>query len=185
MRRPIIGMPGREQTLSYPVSEGLATLNQYITLIHNYVVGGIASAQVIDAARKVTARCQPYDAACETAKIYEFIRARFRYVAAPSRFGIEVMQTPEKMIEDIENYGRATGECEEMITLLASMLGAVNHEVALVYGGEKAGSQDNYRHVWAADRLPSKGGWIHLDPTGYLDPGLHFEFETYGWDKLR
>jgi transglutaminase-like putative cysteine protease len=178
-------MPGREQVLSYPVAEGLRTLNEYITLIHGYVVEGIGSPEVIDAARKVTAKCQPYDSGCETAKVYEFIRKRFRYVAAPSRYGIEVMQTPQKLIGDIENYGRATGECEEMITLLASMLGAINHEVALVYGGEKVGDQDNYRHVWAADNLPEKGGWVHLDPTGYLDPGLHFKFETYGWDFFK
>lgn len=178
------------------MEDRLETLNDYMGRIREYVLYSIGSPVVVDAARKIVLECQPYDKRCETLKVWEFVTNRMRYAPAPAKYGVEILQTPEKLLGDIDRLGRASGECEEMIVLFAGLLGALNHEIVLVYGGGRLLLDDgrkfpNYRHVWLADRLPETGiEWVHLDPTGYgkfgyeLLPGQHFDFEVIGWDFL-
>lgn len=178
-------LPGRNTAFRYDVSDSLDTLYWYMERIREYVVQSIGNPLVLDTARKVVAHCQPYDQPCETGRVYDFILKKFRYTRSPALYGVETLQTPDKFLLDIAQTGRATGECDEMVVLLAAMLANLNHRVALVWGGDKLPTgEKNYRHVWVADHLPSKGGWVHLDPTGYLPPGQHFRFEVIDFDMI-
>jgi len=189
----MLKMPAVGESFRYDVEDTMQTLNGYIGRIREYAVAGIGDPYVLDAARKITSCCKPYDQKCETKTIFDFIRSRVKYTPAPARYGKEVLQTAEKMLKDIESSGRASGECEEMATLMVALLANLNIETALVYGAsntimESGVDMPNYRHVWVAARVngvTENDGWVHLDATGYhLKPGQHFEFSIYGWDFL-
>lgn len=187
--RGVNRVPKDGEFFAYAVEDSLQTLNQYMGRIKEYALAAIGDPYVLDAARKITMGCRPYDRPCETNRAFKFVKDRFRYVPAPAKYGVEVLQTARKMLADIENLGQASGECEEMAVLLAAILGNLNHEVAFRYGGDSTASgEPNFKHIWVADRLPevqpSNGGWVDLDASGYLRPGQHFEFEVYGWDFL-
>ena len=184
-------MPSIGETFQYDVQDTMKTLNAYMDRIHQYVVAGIGDPFVLDAARKITSGCRPYDQKCEAGKVFEFVRSRVKYTPAPARYGKEVLQTQGKMLQDIALYGRASGECEEIGTLLAALLANLNMDVALVYGADDWVSEEginhpNFKHVWVAARVNGvnvNDGWVHLDATGYkLKPGQHFAFREYRWD---
>ena len=187
------GLPSIGETFRYDVPDTMETLNGYIKRIRQYALEGIGDPFTLDAARKIVSRCKPYDQKCETKAIFEFVRSRVKYTPAPSRYGKEVLQTQAKMLADIDMFGRASGECEEIATLMAALLANVNIETALVYGADEMSEENgvmhpNYKHVWVAARVPGVAvneGWVHLDATGYkLKPGQHFKFKFYGWDFL-
>lgn len=185
-------MPSIGESFRYDVQDSMKTLNGYIDRIKAYALDGIGDPFVLDAARKITSKCSPYDQACETKAVFEFVRSRVKYTPAPARYGKEVLQTSAKMLDDIVRFGRASGECEEIAILLSSLLANLNIEVALVYGAddfvvEDGARQPNYKHVWVAVKIPAVSAeWIHLDATGYrLEPGQHFKFlADYRWDPL-
>lgn len=158
----------------------------YMSRVKDYARQAIGDPLVLDAARKIVASCPPYNDGCETEKIYRWILSYWRYTKSPSRYGVENLQNPTKAISDIRAYGRATGECEEMSVALAALLANLNHRVALVWGGDwiehRGEPFKNFRHVWVADHLDNR--WIHLDSTGYLEPGQHFGFQIIEFDEL-
>lgn len=189
VRRGIHSIPGTGESFSYPVEDSLKTLNEYMARIKEYALAAIGDPFVLDASRKIVSGCPPYNRPCETNKVFRFLKAHFRYVPVPAIYGVEALQTANKMLSDIDTLGKANGECEEMAVLLAAVLGNLNHEVAFRYGGDSLlDGQPNFKHIWVVDRLPeAKGtddGWIDLDPSGYLKPGQHFKFGAYKWDFL-
>jgi len=188
-------MPGQTESFRYDVKDSISTLNAYMDRIKEYALSSIGNPYVLEAARKIVVGCRPYDVGCEVKRAFQFVKSRVRYSPAPARYGVEVLQTPEKMLHDINAFGRTSGECEEMVILLTSILANLNIPVAMVYGGEwwtddKGKRHPNYRHVWMAAKVPdvkTNKGWVHLDPTAYADmkPGQHFRFEVYGWEFLQ
>lgn len=189
-------IPGADESFRYGVEDSLETLDAYMKRIRAYVLKEIGNPFVLDAARKIASGCRPYDQKCEVKKVFDFVTSKVRYAAAPSYYGTEVLQTAEKMLKDIKMFGRASGECEEMVVLLAALLANLNIPVSLVFGGGMLklpeGKFPNMKHVWAAARIRGFKDWVHLDATGYSmlapngpRPGQHFAFETYKWLPIK
>jgi hypothetical protein len=93
----------------------------------------------------------------ELAALYRWVRDTIRYRFDPD--GIEWLQRPERTVQE------RAGDCDDIATLLASLVGSLGHKWRFVTVGPSANVQ---KHV-AVEALDSNTGqWVTLDPV--LEP---------------
>lgn len=97
----------------------------------------------------------------EVSRLFYFVRDKIRYTKDIR--GIETVQTPVKTLE----YRQ--GDCDDQVTLLASMLETIGHPARFVAIGFKP---HHFAHVYLETQMPT-GGWVALDPT---------EQKPLGWE---
>jgi transglutaminase-like putative cysteine protease len=91
------------------------------------------------------------------------IRAIFSYVQTNIRYtqdinGVETLQTPTATL------GLGYGDCDDMCTLLCSLLEAVGHPTAFIAVGFEPGEYEHVYVLTMAGDDPNRQ-WISLDPT--------------------
>lgn len=101
----------------------------------------------------------------EICALHAFVRDRIRYVRDPE--GVELVQQPEKTLE----FGQ--GDCDDKVTLLASLLTAIGHPAELVAVGFRGGPP--FEHVLVQSLCGRK--WVPLETIPWVD-GTH---KPCGW----
>lgn len=92
----------------------------------------------------------------EIAAIFECVRNRIRYTR--DIIGVETLQTP------LATLDIGAGDCDDMSTLLATMLASVGYVTRFVAVGFSA--PGDYSHVYVEVAIPSlPGAWMALDAT--------------------
>lgn len=89
----------------------------------------------------------------EVSRLFYFVRDRVRYTRDIR--GVETVQTPVKTLEYMQ------GDCDDQVTLLASMLETIGHPARFVAIGFMP---HHFSHVYLEVMAPD-GRWIGLDPT--------------------
>lgn len=81
----------------------------------------------------------------EALAIGEFVQTHMRYVRDPRDH--ELLQDPVMVIDQIENQGFASGDCDDMALLIATMLLSIGHnpKFRCVRYESKSGS---YNHIY-------------------------------------
>jgi transglutaminase-like putative cysteine protease len=166
-----VDIPRRNGFLRQRINEGMAGIWHEVGRMGEYVRHYSGHPEVVDFARTLVLGCEPRDLKCEISTIHQFVVEHARFIQDPTNK--EVISTPVKMLDDIENKGRTTGDCDELSTFEASLLAAAGIRPRFRFGGE--GSE--IYHVWVQAQFGNV--WVDLEPSGYLDPGLHFEFPVY------
>ncbi len=77
-----------------------------------------------DRAAKLVAFCKR-DMKCDHANLLNWVTSNFNYVRDPT--GIEAITDPLTIERDIRNGNMVQGDCDDMVTYLASLLKAVGH----------------------------------------------------------
>lgn len=113
---------------------------------------------LIQFARNIIAPVPPKHYAAEAAALFEFVRENVRYTQDVD--GVEVVQTPENTIM------LGHGDCDDMATLLATLLAAIGKKTRFVAGGFNGGPIE---HVWTEVLIGDR--WFAMDATE-----LDFEF---------
>jgi hypothetical protein len=162
---------GRNQFMRYPIDDGMKGIWQEVDRMIEYVRQFSADPEIVDFTRTLVMGCPARDIRCEIEKIHHFVKKHARFVQDPTHR--EVISTPTKMIDDVEDKGRTAGDCDELSTLEATLLAALGITPRFRFGGE---GREIY-HVWVQAKYGPH--WVDLEPSGYLDAGLHFEFQTY------
>lgn len=85
-------------------------------------------------------------------RLFHWVKQNIRYVHDVR--DVETLATPQATLEV------QSGDCDDMATLLASLLESVGHPTRFVALGF---DNDNFSHVLTETRLGSK--WVSLDPT--------------------
>lgn len=101
--------------------------------------------------------------------ILQWLTRRFQFVRDPR--GVELLKSPQVMLEEWERSGRATGDCDDAAILGAAVALASGYRVRWVLlGFRKSGP---YGHVYAEARRP-RGPWVPFDVTrpSHLPAGL-------------
>lgn len=107
----------------------------------------------------------------EARALFHYVQRTIRYTQDPD--GVEWVQTPDKTIL----IGH--GDCDDMATLLATMLASVGKPTRFVAAGFNGGPIE---HVWTEVKIG--GRWFAMDPTeieaefGWKPPGIT---ETRVW----
>lgn len=133
--------------------------------------------EIIQFARLLVQGCAPKDKRCEAQKIYNWLLQATRFVNDPVEK--EVLATPLRMLKDVQRNGVTSGDCDELATLLAALLGAIGHRPRFAFGKIDA----TWEHVWVQDSL---GEYVDFDLAERLPMGRHAKFTRYGllqiWD---
>lgn len=143
-----------------PMPDGMAgvfhTLRTMRALVNRYKVDPFIRQSAISIIFTTPAKFN----AGEIQALYEAVRDNIRYVR--DVHGIETLSTPDKTL-----LTRA-GDCDDQVTLLASLLESVGFSTRFVVAGY---FDQPVSHVYL-QVLDDEVGWVDLDPT---------EHESYGW----
>jgi len=88
----------------------------------------------------------------EISTLFYFVRDRIRYVRDIR--GVETLQEPERTLQV------RSGDCDDKVILLGSMLESIGHQVRLVAVGFRPG---HFSHVYLETKVGTK--WVPLETT--------------------
>jgi hypothetical protein len=125
---------------------------------------GERSIVVYRATEHVVRGLQPKDYLSEILAIRHFVAEKVRYKNDPR--AMETVSDPERIITEIAQYGRATADCDDITTIMATMLRQVGREAEFVTVG--FGRQGKYSHVFVRVREPKSERWVVCDPVAGL-----------------
>ncbi len=106
---------------------------------------------------------QPKDYLSEIIAVRNAVAAHVRYLNDP--VGVELVKDPERLVEEIESTGRGIGDCDDIATLIATMLRQLGRTVEFVTVGFDSGQPGNFSHVFVRVKDPKSGKWIVCDPV--------------------
>lgn len=113
---------------------------------------------VREKAQAIVERVWDHDFLSEYAALLNWVRRNVRYVRDP--ISIEQVQTPRATLEVRQ------GDCDDMATLLAALIGSLGGRVDFVAGAFKSHrGRPILSHVWAEALDPNTKSWIVLDPV--------------------
>jgi transglutaminase-like putative cysteine protease len=95
------------------------------------------------------------DYASEVLACYYWVCRNIRYMRDIDK--VEFLKSPHRLL------ATGTGDCDDMSTLLASMLMACGNQCRFVIVGFRPSSPPNFTHVFVQARTPQ--GWLTLDPV--------------------
>lgn len=115
--------------------------------------------QVRALAVRLTDGCRRGDVQCQMHRVLRFARGSMRYLPDPR--GGELIHDPLDTIKRVQEYGLASGDCDDGAVLVASMLESIG--VATRLRAVSTRKDGRLHHVAVEARHPS-GFWIWLDP---------------------
>ena len=110
---------------------------------------------------------QPKDYLGEMLAIRNFAIEYIRY--SNDATGVEQVQDPQRLCEQIRDYGRAVGDCDDLALWIATMCRQLGRDTQFVIVG--FGRPGHYSHVFARAKEPKSGQWIVLDPVAGTNEG--------------
>ena len=122
---------------------------------------GERSIVVYRATENVVRGVWPKDYLSEILAIRNWVAEKCRYKNDP--LTVETVSDPERLVTEIAQYGQATCDCDDIATLLATMLRQCGREPEFVTVG--FGRPNKYSHVFVRAKEPRTGKWIVCDPV--------------------
>lgn len=117
---------------------------------------------------------EPYNKLGELTAIYNFVRDNVRYTSDPqaldNKSDTEYIQAPNYMLQLIQRFGKATGDCDDMTTLGLTLLSNIGFHVRIKVAGYRG---SGYSHVYG--QVLVKSNWINFDA---IRPNKQLGWET-------
>lgn len=113
----------------------------------------------------VTRQLRPKDYLSEILAVRNFCTTHVRYMNDPLH--VELIKDPQRLVEEIDAFGRTVADCDEIAQLIATMLLTTGRDAQFVVCGFDA--PGDYSHVFARVREPKSGEWIVVDPVAGQD----------------
>lgn len=126
---------------------------------------GERSVLVRSATERVVRGLQPKDYLSEILAIRNWANEHCRFLNDP--LSTEWVKDPQRIIEEINHYGTAQTDCDEISELIATMARQVGRDAEFVTVG--FGAPDHYSHVFCRVKEPKSGVWIVCDPVAGTD----------------
>lgn len=160
---------------SAPLLDGLAGTRQTLREMAAMVRKDAGALDNRQRALAIVAACQGHDFLCEIRAVFHFCRDQITYRRDP---------VEREWIQDaartIGVFG--SGDCDDKVVCLATLLGALGHRSRFVVVGHK---RDQFTHVYL--EVHTNNGWLSLDPTperapvGWQAKGMHRDtYEIWG-----
>ena len=135
------------------------TLDETVAVMRRLIHSARKDPVVLQLVREVCAGLEPGDYNSEILAIYNWVDSHVRYVQDPH--GVELLIAPQRLIamaKQSEGQGlKASGDCDDIAMLTASMLMAIGNECRLIVCGFEP---NNPTHVFCqvAVRTTATGG---------------------------
>ncbi|NIR32903.1 MAG: hypothetical protein GWN84_27135 [Gammaproteobacteria bacterium] len=126
---------------------------------------GEQSVVVRMALEEITRDLFPKDYLSEILAVRNFATSHLRYVNDPLH--VEYVKDPERLVEEIGEYGIAQADCDEIAELIATMGLQLGRQAEYVVVG--FGEPGDYSHVFTRLKEPKSGQWIVCDPVAGTD----------------
>jgi len=126
---------------------------------------GEQSILVYQVTENVVRGLQPKDYLSEILAIRYWVAEKVRYKNDP--LAMETVSDPERLVTEILKNGKATADCDDVASLIATMSRQVGREAQLITVG--FGRPGKYSHVFARVKEPKSGRWIVCDPVAGLN----------------
>jgi hypothetical protein len=110
---------------------------------------------------------QPKDYLGELLAIRNFAVEYIRY--SNDALGVEQVQDPERISQQIVQYNRAVGDCDDLALWIGTLCRQLGRDTQFVIVG--FGRPGHYSHVFARAKEPKSGQWIVLDPVAGTNEG--------------
>jgi hypothetical protein len=124
---------------------------------------------------------QPKDYLSEMLAVRNFVHEKCKY--SNDALGVEQIQDPERMCDQIVKYGKCVADCDECALLIGTLCRQLGREVEFVIVG--FGRAGSYSHVFVRVKEPKSGKWIVLDPVaGTNEAAMLSRVTTYQTWKL-
>jgi len=102
---------------------------------------------------------QPKDYLSEILAVRNFVAEKVRYKNDP--LAMETISDPQRLAEQILQYGQATADCDDIALLVATMARQLGREAEFVTVG--FGAPNNFSHVFARVKEPKSARWLVTD----------------------
>jgi len=147
----------------------LATLKAMRSIVRTWRT----APEVLQKATELARRCPSKHYVCEARLLLAFVQRDIRYQQDVAE--VETLRTPELVLRE------RVGDCDDKVTLLASLLQALGHPVAFV-AVAFAESGGPFSHVFLETRLGPD--WVAAETTepwalGVAPPGITRAFRFY------
>lgn len=109
----------------------------------------------------IVRKLQPKDYLGEILAVRYFAAEKIRY--SNDALGVEQVQDPQRIAEEIIRTGNAVGDCDDIATFIGALCRQLGREVEFVVVG--FGAPGNYSHVFARVFEPKSKLWIVCDPV--------------------
>ena len=126
---------------------------------------GERSAMVRSMADHCIRKLQPKDYLGEIIAVRNFAAERIRY--SNDALGVEQVRDPQRICEDILNYGNATADCDDAACFIAAMCRQLGRECEFIVVG--FGAPGIYSHVFTRVREPKTKRFIVCDIVAGTD----------------
>lgn len=104
---------------------------------------------------------QPKDYLGEILAIRNYAAEKIRY--SNDALGVEQVQDPQRIAEEIVNHGNAVGDCDDIACFIGALCRQLGRECEFVVVG--FGAPGIYTHVFVRVREPKSKKWIVCDPV--------------------
>src|SRR5205809_520220 len=75
--------------------------------------------------------------------VYEFLKEHVKFVVDPPR--VEHLRHPDQLLFEIDNFGRSSGDCDEVATLGAALLKKAGVDACFIVAGRR--KDGRFEHV--------------------------------------
>lgn len=153
------------------IANGHAGVMQTLAIMRLMVREYRTDPAMISTARSVIFLTPPKAQLAEVDALFRFVQSHIRYVQDVHE--VETLSTPDKTL------AARVGDCDDQVTLLATLLEAVGYPTRFVVAGYWQPGQ--FEHVYL--QAFAAGGWVDMDPTeshalGWAPPGpVSIEYE--------
>jgi transglutaminase-like putative cysteine protease len=117
-----------------------------LSILNGLAIQFARTPEVYQAAIAILGDAGNNNQAMQSAKLFQFVRTRMRYVADP--LGGEMFTSPIILLKRINAQGFASGDCDDMVLLIVSLFRSVGIESMPV--AVKINGADHFNHVVAA-----------------------------------
>jgi len=127
--------------------------------------GGEKSLVVRNATEQALGKVFPKDYLGEILASCYWAWQRVLYVNDPMH--VEMVKTPERLVEEIRQRGHARGDCDDIACLIGTMCLQCGRDAQFVVAG--FGQPGHFSHVFCRVKEPKSGAWIVCDPVAGFD----------------
>jgi Transglutaminase-like superfamily len=139
---------------SAPLLDGLPGVHQTLSAMAQLVRRDSNDLLLRGKALEIVGGCGGHDFDCEIQALYAFCRDNITYRRDP---------VEQERVQDARRtiYLFGSGDCDDKVVCLASLLGTLGHKSRFKVLGQRRG---NYSHVYL-EAQRKDGSWLSLDPT--------------------
>lgn len=113
----------------------------------------------------IVRKVQPKDYLGEILAVRYYVAEKIRY--SNDALGVEQVQDPQRMAEEIIKYGNAVADCDDIACMIGALCRQLGRECEFVVVG--FGVPGQYSHVFTRVKEPKTSKWIVCDPVAGTD----------------